>query len=375
MIGKQAAWTFAAQPDKWPEAVALYKQSIALAREATEAAPPELKAIYRSHLGGALSKYAAFLLDVNPLDSNFQSRALENLSEAEAMQKTALEATDSLDEEYVEIENAMATIHRLQARIAQLRNDDPTCRRSFEDAIQVYTHILEREPYRFSIHMNRIECANAYGDYLLNSKATPGLIELQYRTALNSIDAICRSPQLVQLEQDGQGLQYYRLGLVAIARGDSAEAKKHFRHCVAIRLKGYEDAIASSVNVESALREAVALGLAQGRAGMKAELFHHVKQLISLANSQEFKGHVLSQADVLQFSSAAMGVLADRLRLEGDPDADSTFVKAKKLLLSAIDRGYSDIDYVRTDLDFKWISDSKDWPDIEQIMLAKTSSK
>jgi len=386
VLTKRAESQFAIDPTKWSESVPNYKRAIELAREAlavsdSSAKPKDDTKNYRSALGDQLFRYSDFLLTVDPQNEKFLEKSFEILREAESLQLGVLSDPTISKEVQQDARNRLAITYRFLARLAQLRGNDLETRRAYEAAISNYRTLTSESGYRFGFQKNAAICANDYGDYLLGAKASPELIEQQYQLGLTAYNSMLQTPEMIQFEQEGLALQYYRLGLAALRAGDLTESRRRFRHSATIREKGYLDAFSAMRRDASgaedgslAMRQRTAMMISQGRAGMKSELLKNIKDAVAVCSRNAYDEANFPKNEILKNCSLSLGILSEVMRPEDSSEADKYFNYAKKLLDQAIDAGYADVSYVRTDPDFEWLSSSDSMKKFE-IKFAEANAK
>jgi hypothetical protein len=152
--------------------------------------------------------------------------------------------------------------------------------------------------------------------------------------------------------------------------GDRNQARDYFTHCAAIRLKGYLDALdrLSPEDRVQAMHERIGLMLAQARAGMQELVRGHVQELITMAERGAIPGTVMEGSQIFQACAAGLGILSQTIESKDGDTQMKLREEAKGLLLKAIELGYNDRDYLMTDPDFEWISQSNDWIEVDSAL-------
>ena len=73
----------------------------------------------------------------------------------------------------------------------------------------------------------------------------------------------------------------------------------------------------------------------------------------------------LSKAEIFLQCAAALGVLSQSMKNEINPaKADSLRAQAIQYLVNAIEAGYDNIEYLKSDPDFEWLHDTTAMDDI-----------
>jgi tRNA A-37 threonylcarbamoyl transferase component Bud32 len=373
---RNAQTRFAADPSKWKECIPLHRRAIELNREALSS--PILpggnpKPLKESELGNELIRYAEFLLSVGKTDNQFAKKNIEKLTEylreAESLQLSALSAVDETPEIEEDARNRLALTYRYLAQAALIRGDLPAVNQNYELSVSNYLALLEKSGYRFGFRQNLVGCSNEYGDYLLGIHADPGKIEQQYRLAMDSLNNMMQTPEMISLEQDGLAMGHYRLGLACLRGGKDREAESHFRHSAVLREKAYRDAsesLGSESTTDAVLPQRIAWLLVQARSGMATDVTKTVEELVKRAMSNAPIQSAVSKMDIFLQCSAALGILSQTMSVRENPASSETLQsQAIKSLTKAIDVGYRDVNYLKSDADFEWLSQSDALKSIE----------
>ena len=241
-----------------------------------------------------------------------------------------------------------------------------------------YLALLEKSGYRYGFRQNLVGSANEYGDYLLKTHADPEKIEQQYRLAMDSLHTMVQTPEMISLEQNGLAIGYYRLGLACLRGGKDQDAESHFLHSAVLREKAYRDALeslGSGSTTDAVLPQRIDWLLTQARSGTVADVTKTVEELGKRAMSEAPIQSVVSKSDIFLQCSAALGILAQTKSVRENPASSEKFQShAIKSLGKAIDAGYRDINYLKSDADFEWLSQSDSMKPIENKVLALAAS-
>jgi serine/threonine protein kinase len=394
VMSRMAQCQFRRDKSTWKELVPIHKRAIELAREAVAEEKPgnnlhSATVDYRSSLGEKLLRYCEFLLEVDKGNTQFQEKVMTWLSEAESLQLSVLASVEDTSSVSEDARKQLAGTYQLLAVLARAQGDDGATRKAYESAISNYQLLTLAGGNRFAFHVNASKCANEYGDYLLEIKAAPGLIEKQYAIGLNAYMSMMQSPEMTYLEQEGLAMQYYRLGLASLRGGNIIQSRQLFRHCAVIREKGYLDALVASTDkaklanwgedvaktTSVAMRQRTELMIAQSRANMKTEVLAHVKEIVSQCNRNALDESNISKDRTLVACAVSLGILSESIRSESPSEADRYFSHAKTVLEQAIEAGYAEIRYVRTDPDFEWLASSPSLLEIEQVFARAEANR
>ena len=201
------------------------------------------------------------------------------------------------------------------------------------------------------------DCANAYGDYLLNIHADPKLIEQQYRPALDSIKEQMLTPRARELERLGLALGYYRVGLTLLRQNRQAESLQAFKQCEILRAKAYYDQVdelGDSKTSWALVQFRLEWMIVQARLGMEVETLAAAKELFAFASTAPETEGSFGLKDVYLFMASSLGMLSTTQKAS-PANAAKLENKAIELLEKAIAAGYQDLEYLRNDPDFDWL--------------------
>ncbi len=382
-IVRVAQTQFKLDDSKWKMYVPLFQRAIELKREALNSpvmSDGDPKPVKESKLGEELVRYSEFLLSVGKTNPRFIEKNIEKvteyLKEAESMQLSALSAVVETPEIEEDARNRLALTYRYLAQAALIRDDLPAVNQSFELSVSNYMLLIEKSGYRYGFRKNLVACVNEYGDYLLKTHADTENIERQYRLAMDSLKEMVQTPEMISLEQKGLALGYYRLGLACLRGGKDREAENHFRHCEVLREKAYRDATESLGNgstTDAVLPQRIDWMLAQARSGMLADVTKTVEELDKRALSEVLIQSVVSTQDIFLQCSAALGILSYSTAVQpNDTSFDELRSRAIKFLNKAIEAGYKDTNYLKTDADFEWLEKTDAMDSIEAKIKAMT---
>lgn len=377
VLQRKAQCLYWSDPSAWQASVPLHRKAIEYAKEAADAShtdlTPRKQFEYQSNYGDSLYRYASFLLEIPGEDPRFLTRADELLKEAEQTQKSVIERGPT-DREFAEdVRHRLALVLRSRASLSQRQGDTEASDAFFEEAIQNMESLVRESGNRNSFLQNLALTSNEYGDLLLYRRSDPSKIEKYYSKSLQAYHSMLLTPELRELEQDGLALQYYRLGLAAVRRGDGQQAKQYFTHCAAIRLKGYLDVL-ETLPIEErgqATHERIGLMLAQARAGMVDAVQEHAQDMNLMLDRNEIPESIIDRSHVLQACAAGLGILSQVVASDDAETGQKLRGEAKNHLLRAIASGYKERDYLMTDPDFEWISQSDDWNEIDRALQSE----
>ena len=376
-IVRVAQTRFAADRSKAKECIPLHQRAIELKREALSS--PILpggnsKPHNESQLGEELVRYSEFLLNIGKTNLKFVEKARGYLKEAEELQLSALSVVVETPEIEEDARNRLALTYRRLASAALLLGDLPAVNQSYELSVSNYLALLEKSGYRYNFRQNLVGCATEYGDYLLETHADPERIEQQYRLAMDSLHNMVQTPEMISLEQNGLAMGYYRLGLACLRGGKDQEAESHFLHSAVLREKAYRDAVeslGSGSTMDAVLPKRIDWLLVQARSGMVADVTKTVEELVKRAMSEAPIQSVVSKSGIFLQCSAALGILSQTTSVRENSASSEKFQsQAIKSLGKAIDAGYRDVNHLKSDADFEWLSQSVAMKSIEDKILA-----
>jgi len=376
-IMRIAQTQFTADPSKWKDCVPLFQKALKLKREALSG--PVLpssnsKPVNELQLAEHLVRYSDFLLNVDQTNPTFLEKVTNYLKEAEELNLSALKAAAEKPEIDEDVRNGLALTYRYLAKVASYQGNLPEMNRAYELAMSHYLQLVEKNGYRYGFQMNLASCANEYGDALLATHAEPERIEKQYQIAMNSLRNMSQTPEFISLEQTGLAMGHYRLGLVCLRSDKSEESENHFRHCAVLREKAYLDAVESlgkGASKDAVMPERISWLISQSRLGLVAEVSKTVEALIQRVLSDGPIQSSVSKTEIFLQCGAALGVLSQSNRIDL-AKAESLKSQAIKCVLKAIEAGYGDINYLKSDPDFEWLDDTKVMDDLGEKIITKS---
>ena len=374
--GRIAALSFERDRNAWKQCVPIYKEAMKLRREAMAAKPiagSEPASLRQAELANELQRYASFLTLAESKNLNHIVRATEVLAEAEVLLKDALSSVADRPDLEETIRTTLALTLNTIANTQILAGDDAKVREAYQAAIDQYQALLAKAPYRYTFLRDASNCANAYGDYLLNLSADPKSIEQQYRFALESIKAMLLTPESKEQERGGLGLGYYRIGLVMLRQNRDTEANQAFKKCEVMRAKAYydhEEELGTNSTSKTLVLYRIEWLIVQARLGMAEQSVAGVRELLAVATTTTEADGEIAPTSLYKHAAACMGMLSST-QVPSNPTVAAKYLdNAMKLLDKAISAGYSDIEYLRTDPDFDWLQKEGLIGQVEEMMKA-----
>jgi serine/threonine protein kinase len=378
LVRLQGEW----HPQAWKASVPNFKKAIDYSREAVAFAKAattsqsESLGLYQSQLAHQLGSYAEFLMDAAPMDPNHHQRATELLLEANPIFESVSQSPDVSSTLRFDCQQHWASSLQTQARIAVKRKDVEAAKAAYQQACQLLDTLLEAYPDRFTLLLNAVNCHNGFGDLLLEHGASPTTIEPHYAKSLDCLMRLLRTPQQVQLEQNGLALQFYRLGLLASRNGDAGIANQHFQHSALLRKLGLVEKMrgSQSQNDEALLQTRVPVMLAYARCGDVEETTQQMDAVLEVIGQADFQGKPTSKGESLVLLGAAKGILSEAIRTRNVAQSEQLFEEAKSLIVQGVKAGYRDLNYLASDPDFEWIATHRDgakfFEELKQLQTA-----
>lgn len=83
-----------------------------------------------------------------------------------------------------------------------------------------------------------------------------------------------------------------------------------------------------------------------------------IKQVVQLIERPEYSESILRKQDAYLQCSVCVGILSQTIDAASDAERKSLAHSAEQMLVRAIDSGYRNLDYLKTDPDFEWLQKS-----------------
>jgi len=107
--------------------------------------------------------------------------------------------------------------------------------KSFKEAIDIFEQQLKINPESFTTRFNLSRVYSEYGDWLYMRADQPKEALTYFEKAQKQNRLLCGSQGVVNIEQTGMALGYYRLGVAAEKVGKLADAKTYYGRCLELR--------------------------------------------------------------------------------------------------------------------------------------------
>jgi hypothetical protein len=344
-----------------PAAAEKYQQAIALRREAANIENAEEPAERRvGELGRALTNYAEYLynwgLQRAPSTEHEDESSDEDvntvLQEAAATMQQAVDLVPEGEEPRANLLRDYILAYQLLGQLEQSQGQYEEARRAYESCIAACQKLMELEPLRMSHGRLWVNLNNTLGDLLLVQLGDPQGARAQYVQGMLYLRrSVWSDPVLMELQENGMAMGYYRLGIAAVAMANLPQAQQYFERCELIRELEYRhrsDSAAAKANPDLLLRSRIALILAQARAGQREVSLAGARELVERANRVEPLPDGLTSQQLLLHAAAVAGIVAEQLSEE---EGDLLRNEGVQWIEKAIETGYEDIEYLNSDPD------------------------
>ncbi len=302
-------------------AEALYKKAIELRETASEKSRKGLteKPLWKHQLalGRELRNMAEFQYRFQTSDPQYGSRQESGLEFAKRALETLEQAIAEAPKEDPETPNGMrdlAIACSTLGSFAESKKDFELAMKVYDRAIEWRQMLIQLEPYRQNHKTELIKAWNSYGDMFMVQLKDYTLARKNYVSALMMVRDLKSDPILVELENDGLAVGYYRLGLTSLGLKDSVKARNFFERCELIRelaLRQKQDDKNVKQNPELALIQRLDLMLAQARSGNVRPAIEEAKSIIaSLGSEERLKQNPLV---LLQHAAYGLGIAAEQV--------------------------------------------------------------
>jgi hypothetical protein len=245
----------------------------------------------------------------------------------------------------------IAIASRLLAEAGKLAHDPEAVKSGYEQAIEIYMHLVEAEPYRYSHRMNISTVAQDYGDYLLVELKDPAAARAQYVTNMTQVLEMKSDKDLVQLEMERWSMGYYRLGMAAAAQKNAAQVKRYFERSALIQdiyLRQRQDRPEAKADSDLLLDPQINLMLTQAWAGQVEPAVIVARALVARFTKDEDALRHAKAADCLVRAAFAIAMAAQHVP---ETSRESAQREALEALQKAIAAGYKDVAYLESDPD------------------------
>jgi serine/threonine-protein kinase len=286
------------------------------------------------------------------------SKALPRAQQGlELLEKYAPAVTDARQAERAWLDTADAAIHL--GNLAFRTDQYDLGRQVFLRAIALYRQQQASHPDSIAMRYNLSKVYSEFGDWCLMKLQSPGDALRYFNLAQQQNRALCDSHEVVNVQQMGLALGYYRLGLAAHRAGKAAEAQKYFARCLTLRAaRVLEVEQSSHSRTARALMDArIDHMLVQARLGQVAEVLAMTDELRKLADSlKPLSARNIGETNDAKahyqiFVGVGLAVLAEMLPAN-DPRRSDFMTRAIDAVRLAVANDFSNLWFLENDSDF-----------------------
>jgi eukaryotic-like serine/threonine-protein kinase len=343
---------------KFSESIDWYKKSLAIRKQIVD--EPQTGELDPADCSIDLGRIRVKLAEAFFADKQYAAALPEAQAGLELIERYATGVTDKRRSEMVNRDLPLALM--LVGNLAFRTEQQALGHECFKRAIGILEKQSKANPESLTPHFNLSKAYSEYGDWLY-MKADQAREALQYfQKAQNQNRLVCGSRDVVNVEQTGLALGYYRLGLAAEMSGDTAQAKKYFTRCRdlrEIRVREVEEEFSPFSTNRKVMDARIDRMLAEARCQQVAEVTKMVDTLLALA-AQVKPVNPKDQAQVAEakelkahyqlFAGCGLNILA-RYMIPSDPKRAEFTKKAIQCVGFAVENGFDNLWFLGNDAD------------------------
>ncbi|HEV3145897.1 MAG TPA: serine/threonine-protein kinase [Gemmataceae bacterium] len=366
---------------KHSEAIDWYKRSLAIRQQIAER--PQTGELDPADCSIELGRIRVKLAEAYFADKQYAKAFPEAQAGLERIERYAAGVTDKRRSEMVNRDLALALM--LVGNLAFRTEQQALGHECFKRAIDILERQSKANPDSLTPHYNLSKAYSEYGDWLYMKADQPREALKYFDRAQKQNRLLCGSRDVVNVEQTGLALGYYRLGLAAEMSGDATQAKKYFTRCRDLRetrVREVEEEYSFISTNRKVIDAKIDRMLAQARCQQVAEVTKMVEQLLALAALEKVNPkdqmHVAEakelKAHYLLFAGCGLNILA-RYMTPSDPKRAEFTKKAVECIGLAVDNGFDNLWFLGNDADLEAIRPDPAYQAILERLRQKQKSK
>jgi hypothetical protein len=233
--------------------------------------------------------------------------------------------------------------------------------KSFDRAVQIFKADSRANPQSLATMYNLCKVYSEYGDWCIIKMDNPSQALKYFLLAQQQNRLLCGAHEVVNVQQMGLALGYYRLGMAAQATGQKQEAKEYYDRCRELReMRVREVGLELGDKPNRKYHDTqIDLMLVQARCGMVADVLKSAESLIDLAasvgplrprNQAQRAEANENRAHYQLFAGVAYGLLSWELT-PSDPRRAYCVAKAIDLIHMAVANDFANYWFLENDAD------------------------
>ncbi len=352
------------------DAAELLERSVALRRQVADA--PVSGEILPAQANSDLARVLLRLSEVHRRKGD-AALALQAVDEADARVAKASDGTLP-PAKATQLDKARADAALERARALVLANKPDEARVHYAQGCDLLRAMIDPANPSPTARLNLAAADDEVGDWLLVHAADPAEALKFYRESQAHYRAVLNLPDVLNLQQSGEAMGYYRLGAAASRSGDPKAALDFFQRCFALRDKRVRDLEeAGDGREKDASRRweivyaKIARMLAQARSGRHAEAAVTAGNMLNLAAKVQAEGKELGRVPELCLQAGCGFSICASFLPADSPERAKLLAKSVDALRKARDAGYRNVVFLATDPDLDTVRPTADF----QLLFAE----